>query len=57
MARHSPNNDPKFHQAEILLGAGRSTRALLIILIRGCLVRKVNISWDEALVGGRAGIE
>jgi hypothetical protein len=37
--KHKPNKDPKFHQAEIFEGAGRSTRALLAILNKGCLVR------------------
>ena len=33
--RHTLNKDPKFHQNEMLRGAGRSTRDPLIILIRG----------------------
>ena len=33
--RHNPSKDPKFHHAEILIGAGRSTSELFKILIRG----------------------
>jgi len=33
--KQSPSKDPKFHQAEIFEGAGKSTNLLLIILIRG----------------------
>lgn len=33
--KHNPNKDPKFHQAEILAGVGKSTRELFIILING----------------------
>lgn len=35
MIKHNPNNDPKFHQAEILDGAGKSTKALFMILNKG----------------------
>lgn len=38
--KHNPNKDPKFHQIEILIGAGKSTKALLAILNKGCLIRK-----------------
>ena len=38
--KHSPNKDPKFHHDEIFIGAGRSTRALFIILKRGWLIRR-----------------
>lgn len=34
--KHSPSNDPKFHRVEILVGAGRSTKAPLAILNNGC---------------------
>ena len=34
--RHKPNNEPKFHQIERFLGAGRSTIAVVIILSKGC---------------------
>lgn len=37
--KQSPNKDPKFHQAEIFEGAGRSTKLLLTILIKGWLSR------------------
>jgi len=33
--KQSPNREPKFHQAEIFEGAGKSTRALFIILNKG----------------------
>ena len=35
VARQMASRDPKFHQAEILEGAGRSIRELLIIFSRG----------------------
>lgn len=44
VARHNPSRDPKFHQAEILDGAGRSIRALLAIFKRGWEVRIVDIT-------------
>jgi len=31
--------EPKFHQAEMLIGEGRSTKELLAILIKGCVLR------------------
>lgn len=37
--RQRPRSEPKFHQDEILAGAGKSTNALLAILKRGCLTR------------------
>jgi hypothetical protein len=37
--KHNPNNDPKFHQLEIFEGAGRSIKALFIILNKGCIFR------------------
>ena len=39
MIKHNPNRDPKFHHAEILIGAGRSTKALFAILISGWVLR------------------
>jgi hypothetical protein len=39
MIKQRPNKDPKFHQPEILIGAGRSTKALFIILNKGWLLR------------------
>ena len=41
--RQSPKREPKFHQAEILEGAGRSTRASLAIFSRGCVLRRLAI--------------
>lgn len=37
--KHSPRSDPKFHQLEILDGAGKSTKALFIILNKGWVFR------------------
>lgn len=34
-----PNKEPKFHQVEIFDGVGRSIKAFLAILIRGCEFR------------------
>lgn len=34
--RQIPSRDPKFHQAEMFEGVGRSIRELLIIFSRGC---------------------
>lgn len=39
MMRHSPNSEPKFHQAEIFDGAGRSTSELFMICMIGCVFR------------------
>lgn len=39
ITRQIPNSDPKFHHPLIVDGVGRSTRALLAILISGCLFR------------------
>lgn len=36
MARHTASREPKFHQAEMLDGVGRSIRELLIIFSKGC---------------------
>ena len=38
--KHKLNKDPKFHNNEIFLGAGKSTKLLLIILVKGWFVRK-----------------
>jgi hypothetical protein len=35
MIKHNPSKEPKFHQAEIFDGAGRSTKALFMILNKG----------------------
>lgn len=43
--RQIPNSDPKFHQAEILEGVGRSMNASLTIFIRGCVLRRLVISF------------
>jgi hypothetical protein len=37
--RQNPSSDPKFHQALIVDGVGRSTRASFAILNKGCLFR------------------
>lgn len=41
--RQRPRREPKFHQAEILIGAGRSTNALFAIFSRGCDFRRLAI--------------
>lgn len=43
-ARQSPRREPKFHQTEILEGAGRSTTASFAILSRGCVFRRLAIN-------------
>jgi len=45
VTRHSPNSEPKFHHAEMLLGAGKSTNALLAILINGWVFRVLIINF------------
>ena len=35
VARQMPKSDPKFHQAEMLEGVGRSIKELLTIFSRG----------------------
>ena len=42
VARQMASRDPKFHQAEMLEGAGKSIRELLIIFSRG---------WDLRMLG------
>lgn len=41
--KHSPKRDPKFHQTEILEGAGKSTNASFAIFKRGCDFRRLAI--------------
>ena len=41
--KHSPRSEPKFHQTEMLEGAGRSTRASFAIFSRGCVLRRLAI--------------
>lgn len=41
--RQRPRREPKFHQAEMLEGAGRSTRASFAILSRGWVFRRLAI--------------
>lgn len=43
MIKQRPRRDPKFHQAEILDGAGRSTNASLAIFRRGWVLRRLAI--------------
>jgi hypothetical protein len=38
--RHRPSIDPKFHQIEILLGAGRSIIELFMIFTKGWDLRR-----------------
>lgn len=39
--KQAPNNDPKFHQMEMLDGLGRSISELLMILIIGWVFRRL----------------
>lgn len=41
--RQRPRREPKFHQAEMLMGAGRSTTASFAILIMGWVFRRLVI--------------
>lgn len=41
--RHTPKREPKFHHAEMLAGAGRSTSAWFAILSRGWVFRRLAI--------------
>lgn len=43
--RHTPNREPKFHQAEILEGVGKSMNDSLMILISGCDLRVLVIKF------------
>lgn len=43
VARHNPRREPKFHQAEIFDGAGRSTSAPFAIFKRGWVLRRLAI--------------
>lgn len=36
VTRQMPSRDPKFHQAEMFEGVGKSIRELLITFSRGC---------------------
>lgn len=46
--KHSASRDPKFHHAEMLAGAGRSTRASLASLSSGCFFRRLAIIlWER----------
>ena len=44
MIKQSPRSEPKFHQTEMLEGAGRSARASFAIFNRGCVFRRLVIS-------------
>lgn len=39
ITKHSPRSEPKFHQMEMLDGAGRSIRVWFIIFSRGWIFR------------------
>ena len=45
VARHRPRRDPKFHQAEMFDGAGRSTSAPFAIFRSGWVLRRLAIKW------------
>ena len=40
MIKHRPNREPKFHQIDRFIGAGRSITELEIIFKRGCDFRR-----------------
>lgn len=42
-AKQRPRREPKFHQVEMLGGAGRSTSALLAVFKRGWVFRRLVI--------------
>ena len=43
--RHTPKREPRFHQAEMLDGVGRSINDSLTILMRGCDLRMLVIKF------------
>lgn len=44
--KQMPSSDPKFHQAEMFDGVGRSIRALLMVLSSGWFLRRLRaIRW------------
>lgn len=43
MIRQMPNNEPKFHQDEMLVGVGRSINESLMILKSGWFLRMLVI--------------
>lgn len=43
--KHSPKRDPKFHQVEMFVGAGRSISASFTIFKMGCDLRKLTIKF------------
>ena len=52
--RQRPNKEPKFHQIDKLLGAGKSTNLLLAIFAKGWVFRNgINILLIEGSEGGR----
>ena len=50
--KQRPRREPKFHQAEILTGAGRSVTALFAIFIRGWVFRRLVIKESLGLKTG-----
>ena len=49
VARQMPRSEPKFHQAEMFEGVGRSIRELLIIFSRGWDFRRLGAINFESL--------
>lgn len=41
MTRHSPSNEPKFHQVEMFDGVGRSIKESLMIFSSGWFLRRL----------------
>lgn len=52
VARQMPSRDPKFHQAEMLDGVGRSIRELLIIFSSGWDFRRLGAIWLVVMLIG-----
>lgn len=51
VAKQMARREPKFHQAEMLEGAGRSIRELLIIFSRGWDLRMLGAISESVLLG------
>ena len=51
MIKHNPNKEPKFQNTEMFLGNGRSTKAPLAILNKGCVLR-IGIDIKKIIVVG-----
>lgn len=54
--RHIASREPKFHQAEMFGGVGRSISELLIIFSKGCDLRMLGAIICSGLVGLLLGL-